>query len=1156
MGITPGSLIDRRFEVQRLVGSGGMGAVYRARDRRTGGPVAVKVLHERTPALVERFEREALVLAGLAHPAIVGYVAHGALPRDESADPREPEPRYLVMEWLDGVDLAERLAEGPLAPDDALALGKRVASALAAAHELGVVHRDLKPSNVLLEGGDPRRAKLVDFGVAGGGALDPRALTRTGTTVGTPGFMAPEQIRGERALGPAVDVYALGCVLFTALVGREPWGQGSVVATLARVLLDDAPRLREQWPDAPVELDELLHRMLARDAARRPRDGDAVLTALRQLDDVTASTTARLPSRARTLGAGESRLVSAVLVMDRLAEGALGPRGARAGPDDETLVVQGGATHPDDDAAPLGARLAGVARSFGAELEVLHASELLALVRGTEVATDQAVRAARCALALREAAPHASLAIVTGRGATGDTSALGHVTDRALGLLEVEGPHIWLDEQTARLVEGRMRTERVDDRTRLVGEHEPSQVTRPVLGRTPACVGRERELAALHRVASECFDEPGARACVLVGGAGFGKSRLRLELLRRLEAEGRELEVWYSRGDSLSANAPLGMVGQLVRAGARLTGGEPLDAQRLALAAWSRDASASLPFVLELAGLAEPRGAAPELDRAREDPALMSERLRAAFEGLCAERCRRGPLVLVLEDLHWGDLSSARLVESAVLALAERPLLVIATGRPELHEVLPSLFQAVAPCELRVGRLSPRAAESLVRALLPEAEPALVERLALRADGHALWLEELARAVVERGGDELPDTVLAMVQARAESLPASERRALRAASVLGRRSWDGAVATLLGCGVDEAATLLSKLAARDWLSSDTGSRFSPAKQFSFKQDVAREAAYAMLTEADRALGHRLAAAWLERAGEREALVLARHFERGGEHERAAIAYGRGAHDALASNDLALAVELAERAYAANHERTHRGLVRAIQAEAHLLRGETELARTRGAESVSLAERGTRPYCRAVGALAVALGKLGDREGLVRLAGELDDVPVELRTTTELAAAVSPTVVQLLVAGERERARALAASLEAGLSAPGGEDPDDVAASIEHLRVAVASFEAAFDPRLACSLRKTLGWYLGEVGDLERARRPCAPPSKARDGSASTRSCRTPSTTSALRSRGSASSTRRSRCSARRLSRSRRKAIVASRAERTPQALGF
>jgi tetratricopeptide (TPR) repeat protein len=427
--------------------------------------------------------------------------------------------------------------------------------------------------------------------------------------------------------------------------------------------------------------------------------------------------------------------------------------------------------------------------------------------------------------------------------------------------------------------------------------------------------------------------------------------------------------------------------------------------------------------------------------------------------------------------------------------------LVVATGRPELDEVFPSIFAAAAPCEVRVGRLSPRAAESLVRALLPDADAPLVARLVERADGHALWLEELARAVVERAGDELPDTVLAMVQARAQALPPLERRALRAASVFGRRSWDAAVATLLGCDAELAGGLLSKLVGRDWLTADAGSRFAPARQFSFRQDVAREAAYAMLTEADRALGHRLAGGWLERAGEREAVVLARHFELGGEQEKAAAAYARGAHDALASNDLAGAIELAERAYAASAGRAHRGLVRAVQAEAHLLRGETALARERGEESVALAERGTRPFCRAVGALAVALGKLGDRAGLVRLAGELSDVPAELRTSVELAAAVSPTVVQLLVAGERDRARALASSLEAGLGEPGGDDPffrghvarslgavaaftDDVAASIEHLRTAVASFEAAGDPRLACSLRKTLGWYLGEVGDLE------------------------------------------------------------------------
>src|SRR5690348_4745047 len=139
----PRDVVNGRFEIDRRAGHGGMGTVFRAKDRQTGATVAVKVILGHGPELAERFMREAAVLAELRHPGIVRFVASGETP--------DGEP-YLVMEWLDGEGLDDRLARGPLSVSETIELGRRVAAALAVAHARGVVHRDLKPSNLFLVG--------------------------------------------------------------------------------------------------------------------------------------------------------------------------------------------------------------------------------------------------------------------------------------------------------------------------------------------------------------------------------------------------------------------------------------------------------------------------------------------------------------------------------------------------------------------------------------------------------------------------------------------------------------------------------------------------------------------------------------------------------------------------------------------------------------------------------------------------------------------------------------------------------------------------------------------------------------------------------------------------------------------------------------------
>src|SRR5882672_5507171 len=187
----PGYVLADRFEIERVAGSGGMGTVYQALDRMTGSHAALKLV-TREESDTERFAQEARVLAELNHPAIVRYVAHGTT--------AEGHP-FLAMEWLEGEDLSQRLAREGLSVAESLVLAKRVAAGLAAAHGRGVVHRDVKPSNILLVGGEPARAKLLDFGIVrlqlAGIAPTASPMTRTGTLLGTVGYMSPEQATAD-----------------------------------------------------------------------------------------------------------------------------------------------------------------------------------------------------------------------------------------------------------------------------------------------------------------------------------------------------------------------------------------------------------------------------------------------------------------------------------------------------------------------------------------------------------------------------------------------------------------------------------------------------------------------------------------------------------------------------------------------------------------------------------------------------------------------------------------------------------------------------------------------------------------------------------------------------------------------------------------------
>lgn len=261
----PGSTVAERYLVESLAGEGGMGRVFRAKDLVSDATVALKVLGVHGRA--DRIAAEADALAMLEHPAVVRYVGHGVT---GDGDP------FLVMEWLDGETLDERLRRNGLTVQETLGLAAAVVLALEYIHARGVVHRDLKPQNLMLPTADVRAVKVVDFGIA---RLDGgRALTATGLRVGTLHYMAPEQYSHPRLVDGRADVFALGCILFECLTGRRAFEADDDIAAFARVVLEQAPALVDVRPEIPAPLDAFVGKLLCRDRAKRP-PADAALRA-------------------------------------------------------------------------------------------------------------------------------------------------------------------------------------------------------------------------------------------------------------------------------------------------------------------------------------------------------------------------------------------------------------------------------------------------------------------------------------------------------------------------------------------------------------------------------------------------------------------------------------------------------------------------------------------------------------------------------------------------------------------------------------------------------------------------------------------------------------------------------------------------------------
>lgn len=1016
------------YRLGEELGSGGMGVV-RAATAPDGREVAIKLLR---PGVLDdessrRFAREAAIR--IDHPNVVQVLDGGT---DDRGAP------YIVFERLRGTSVDRLLEGGPLAAPEVVALAIDACRGLEAVHAAGIVHRDLKPANLFRC--DDGALKVLDFGIARVGAAT--RVTSEGSLLGTAFYLAPEQAKGRGDLDARADLWALGVLMYEALVGVGPFEKDTWVATLLSILSDEPAPLDARGVPAPLW--RIVARCLAKDPAQRWPAAAALREALEAL----------------TLAPAAGDRVELSTAPTRLSGG---PGKAPLPTDEQRVVTAVVAREVADREA-----VRHIVEELGGVAIPLLDRELIGLFGSEQWRGDEAWRALEAALRCRPSA--AQVGLGSGRAIGAGGLVAGEAVRAAEQASRCPASGVVAPASFLLALEPRPPHRVLPGTDALVEIHglEANPHADPSRGPT---LGRAAELAWLRERWRGATSGGGPVTAWLRGPAGIGKSHLASALAGELAPEALVLRV---RAAPERRDRALALLAEAIRGDA--SGGAPLDAARLGarireLMGDSGRAAECVTFLGELLGL--PIEESVALLTARSDHQLMADMVRLAVEDYLGALLDRHATLLLVDDAHHADDASLDVLRRLGALAPDGRALVLLVGRPDPR--LPA-GEATREDVLDVGPLPEEQAVILAQRTVAPAtlDPELARSLARRAEGNPFFVEQIARVAQGPGAADLPlpFTVEGAVQGRLRALPAPALEASKRLAVVQRPAH---LDELRALGVDDAAAAVAELER-----SGVAEREGADGRVWFRSSLLGEVAHRMLSNEARAALHGRLVDHLGEAPDPDAEDLARHCELAGRPADAARWHVRAARRAHVAGDSAAALHASGRALALGVDGDDRFEMHTLRADVLRFMGDRQ---AQAGELEQALKHTGRPLdqARALSEYAAWMGRMGRHQEAVALA----------RSAARTASGLEAPEVHALALARQGEAHALAGDFAAaaraadeGFAVLSGRDAPGVEGTLHAVRAQVATLQG--DVGASRDARAHVVRCLERAGDRRRA----------------------------------------------------------------------
>lgn len=798
--LTPG------YQLLEEIGRGGMARVFRAYHPATNRNVAIKIIQatilQDQTQIRERFKREAHLIAQLEHPYILPV-------HDFNGDSAMP---YIVMRYLSGGTFKTWLEQPGITPGEILRLLRQVAQGLAFAHRQGVIHRDIKPSNILLD--SDGNCFVSDFGIAA--MLPFRAGVPNGTStlsltandqfLGTPNYIAPEQITGEETIGVGTDEYAFAVMTFEALTGRLPFTGDTLYDLLNQHLTGAVPSAHQLNPTLPALIDTVFQRALAKSPANRY---ESIIDFVETLEETLFDTRPILT----TMGASQSQSTAArptpdkrdstthpglSVPLERHKQVTLLYIDVRAHA--EALYARLEDDGPQESLHKLMCAVEDAVVLNGGTLRRLTA-ETATAIWGSEITReDDAERAVKAALALRDdvfarfegGIVAMRIAITTGlifsnsRDTDAKNNLAGALTMALSRLIErVPAQQIGLTHETFNHVLGVFELEALttdfgpgstgngasasapgahpnaDQTAALYVVHKARprafrRYVRGVEGIETQMVGREAELKKIQQAFLLTIEDEQAQVVTVVGEAGMGKSRLCYEFINWLDLQDRKVWLFLGRSTQESARQPFALVRDLFSTRFEISDNDSVEVMRQkfvksALEFMGGASTYEAHLIGQLLGF--DFSAEPLIKEALARPDSFRTEAMRSLANFFQSAARQHPIVAIIEDIHWADEQSLTVLKNVIEFQRNLPIMVLYLARPSLYERRPTWGEGQDyHLQLRLDPLSRLDARGLVREILQKVEniPQQLRDLIIeRTDGNPYYIEEIIKTLIQ-----------------------------------------------------------------------------------------------------------------------------------------------------------------------------------------------------------------------------------------------------------------------------------------------------------------------------------------------------------------------------------------------------------------------